>query len=392
VFFSRRIGLERGRVVPIIGGARLTGKIGSASIGALNIQTDDEPSVGARAANFTVLRLKQDILRRSSVGAIFTGRSASTLAPGTSNEAYGLDASFSFFENVSFLTYYARTQTVGLAGKTDSYQARFDYGADRYGFTAEHLFIGDGFNPEVGFVRRKDVRQTSVAGRFSPRPRSIRSVRRFVFDAGLDYLENTAGVLETRRQGVSFETEFQSSDRITIEASRNYERLLRPFQIAPGVTIPIGGYGFDNVRAAFQLGQQHRTSGSLSVDYGGFYDGEQTAVGYSQGRVALTRKFSLEPSVSIHWIELPYGSFTTELYRTRLTYTFTPRMAVGGLLQYNSSSETLSTNLRLRWEYSPGSELFVVYTEDQDADVPGRRFSNLLNRAIALKLNRLLRF
>jgi hypothetical protein len=67
-------------------------------------------------------------------------------------------------------------------------------------------------------------------------------------------------------------------------------------------------------------------------------------------------------------------------------------MALGGLLQFNSSSDTLSANLRFRWEYSPGSELFVVYTEDQDADVPGRRFSNLLNRAVAIKFNRLLRF
>ena len=111
-------------------------------------------------------------------------------------------------------------------------------------------------------------------------------------------------------------------------------------------------------------------------------------------RESFTSKsqLSLEPSASINWIDLPYGAFTTQLYRTRITYTFTPRMFVSSLLQYNSSNDTASANVRFRWEYSPGSELFVVYTEDQDAHAPGRRFPELLNRAIVVKVNRLLRF
>jgi hypothetical protein len=75
----------------------------------------------------------------------------------------------------------------------------------------------------------------------------------------------------------------------------------------------------------------------------------------------------------------------------RVNYTFTPRMFLSGLLQYNSSNETFSTNLRLRWEYQPGSELFVVYTEDRDTDVLGR-LSRLANRGLVVKVNRLVRF
>ena len=392
LFFSRQIGLYRGRVVPILAGARMTGKVGRTSIGALNIQTEQEPVSATEATNFTVLRVKQDILRRSNVGVMFTGRSASTVVPGASNTAYGVDASLAFYENISFLGYYARTDTSGLAGRQDSYQARFDYGADRYGFTAEHLFVADDFSPEIGFLPRDDMRRTYLYGRFSPRPRSIPSVRRFVVDASLDYILSTAGYLETRQQGVSFETEFQNSDRIIVEANRAYELLVSPFRIAPGVTIPPGGYDFDSVRGSFQLGQQHRVSGTVSLEHGGFYGGKQTAVGYTQGRVEVTRQLSLEPSASINWIDLPYGAFTTQLYRTRITYTFTPRMFVSSLLQYNSSNDTASANARFRWEYSPGSELFVVYTEDQDAHAPGRRFPELLNRAIVVKVNRLLRF
>ena len=324
---------------------------------------------------------------------MLTDRSPSTLAPGASNSAYGVDAVFSFYQNVNVNGYYARTDTPGLTGKTDSYQGRFDYTADRYGVQVDHLVVGDDFNPEVGFVRRDDMRRTFVLGRFSPRLRFSRLVRRFVWDASLEYIANTAGALETRAQSVSFDTEFQNSDRISIDASRTYELLIKRFRVAESVTVPAGGYSFDRVSASYALGQQRRLAGALLVAYGGFYDGEETSVGFSQGRLEITRQLSFEPSVSLNWIDLPYGSFIAQLYRSRVTYTFTPRMFLGGLLQYNSSTNIISTNLRLRWEYSPGSELFVVYTEDQNTNLATTRgFSELLNRALVVKFNRLVRF
>ncbi len=176
VFFSRRIGLEHGQTVPILGGGRLTGKAGAFSIGALNIQTDDTPGASAVATNFTVVRVKRDILRRSRIGGIFTGRSVSTVGPG-SNEVYGLDAAFSFYENVNFNGYYARTRTPGLEGDNASYQAAFNYNGDLYGFQVDHLLVGDHFNPEVGFLRRDDFRRTFTSAHYSPRPAAIRAVR-----------------------------------------------------------------------------------------------------------------------------------------------------------------------------------------------------------------------
>lgn len=316
--------------------------------------------------NFTVLRLRQDILRRSSVGVLFTGRSASTAVRGASNQAYGVDASFAFYENVDLNGYYARTETPGLTGRQESYRSRFDYAADRYGLLVDHFFVGDDFNPEVGFVRRDDMRRTFVQGRFSPR--SIRSVRRFSWQGRLEYIENTAGQLETREQTATFNTEFQNSDRFNLETSRTYELLARPLRLADGIAVRPGGYSFDNVVAQYTFGQQRRMSGALSVGHGNFYDGRQTSFGLTSGRVEITPQFSLEPSLSINWIDLPHATLTTRLFRSRVSYTFTPRMFLSGLLQYNSSSDTISTNFRLRWEYSPGSELFVVYTEDRNTE------------------------
>ena len=108
LFYSRRIGLQDGQETPIRAGGRLTGRIGKFTIGAMNIQTVDEPTVGALATNFSVIRLKRDILRRSSIGVLFTGRSVSTQGAG-SNEAYGLDGTFSFYDNLNINTYWAQT-------------------------------------------------------------------------------------------------------------------------------------------------------------------------------------------------------------------------------------------------------------------------------------------
>jgi hypothetical protein len=250
--------------------------------------------------------------------------------------------------------------------------------------------VGANFNPEVGFLRRDDFRRSFGSFRFSPRPRSIAAVRKFLFEGSLDYIADGAGRLETRLQQGIFGIEFENGDRFFAGGTDNYEFLKEPFDIHKDVTIPVGGYSFTNARVVYALGQQRGVSGGLTFDRGQFFGGEWTSVGYFRGRVNLSPQLSVEPSLSFNWIELPQGGFTTELLAARTTYTLTPRMFVAALLQYNSGADSLGTNIRLRWEYQPGSELFVVYNEDRDTTT--RRFPGLRNRAFVVKFNRLFRF
>ena len=393
LFFSRRIGLQGGDVVPILAGGRLTGKIGAFDVGALNIQTGNELLSGAQTTNFTVLRVKRDILRRSTIGGIFTNRSVSLLGDG-SNQVYGIDGRLAFFDDVTLLGYVARTRTADRPGRDASYLAQFDYAGDRYGVNLAHLVIEDNFNPEIGFMRRDNIRRTTASGRFSPRPSSIDWVRRFSLSAGLDYTQSADDrVLETRQQDVAFEVQLENSDRFTVSATDRYELLRQPFTIAPGVTVPVGGYGFRSVLVGYAFGQQRPVSGLIAVGTGELWNGDITVVELGRGRVEVTPQLSVEPSLSLNWVELPEGNFATSLSRVRVSYTVSPRMFFSGLLQHNSSGNTFSTNVRLRWEYSPGSELFVVYTEDRDTDpfLPDRR-TDLRNRGFVVKMNRLFRF
>ena len=396
IFYSRQIGLQNRSVVPILGGGRLTGKIGAFDVGALNIQTDEDALARAEMTNFTVVRVKRDILRRSSLGAIFTNRSVALTGDGSS-QSYGADATFSFYENVSLLGYVARTQVPDPTrrGQDLSYQGRFDYGGDRYGFQAEHLLVEKNFIPEVGFLRRDNFRRSYGRARFSPRPQSLANIRQFRLEGSFDYTETAdLRIVETRQSQLGFSTELENSDRFGVSVADNYEFLHREFTPGPDdVIFPVGGYSFFDVEASYSPGTQRRLNGTFSVLAGDYFDGSIRTVGFRQGRMEVTQRLSLEPSVSVNWIDSPHGSFRTDLVVSRVNWTFTPRMFFSGLIQYNSSSNTVSNNLRLRWEYAPGSELFVVYTEDRETD-PLRpdRFSELRNRGFVVKMNRLFRF
>jgi hypothetical protein len=392
IFFSRQIGLQAGQIIPIRAGGRVTGKVGPFDVGLLNIQTGDEETSDAVSTNFTVLRVKRDILRRSTIGGIFTNRSVSLVGDGSS-QVYGVDGRLAFYDDFSVTGYFANTQTPAGNGKDKSYQGNFDYAGDRYGLSYGHLVVEDRFIPEVGFLRRDNFRLNSASARFSPRPESIDLIRRFVAVGSFDHIATAdQGELETREAQLLLESEFENSDQLSFFFNDHYELLTQPFTISSGVTLPVGGYDFRNFRASYRFGAQRPISGQITVQTGGFWSGDNTAVSLSRGRVEVTPQLSIEPSISFNWVDLPEGSFTTQLALARFTYTFTPRMFFSGLLQYSSSGDSFSTNLRFRWEYSPGSEIFVVYSEDRDTDplVPDR-FTELRNRGLVVKINRLFR-
>ncbi|MGB7219175.1 MAG: DUF5916 domain-containing protein, partial [Vicinamibacterales bacterium] len=394
MFFSRQIGIASGKPVPIIAGGRTTGRIGDFNVGVVNIQTDDLQSgtVSARTTNFTVARIRRDILRRSNVGVLFANRSESIAANG-SNQTFGVDAVLSLFQNVRFNTYLARTATPGKSGNDLSYRTEYDYTVDRYGLNLEYLTVGSNFNPEVGFLRRQDFDRSAASVRFSPRPRQQQTIRKFYYEGSYSYLTTgTTGRLESRTAGAAFRIEFQNSDRINLETSRVYELLVRPFPIAtgvpPGAIIPVGAYGWQQTVVSYQLGTQRRFNGTVSVGTGTFYNGDQRSASY-RGRISVATHLSLEPQVAINWVDLPQGSFTTTLVSTRATMPLTPRMYVSALLQYNSTNTSFSSNIRFRWEYQPGSELFVVYSEGRNTSLDG--FPSLDTRGLVVKFNRLFR-
>ena len=388
MFYSRRIGLYAGRAVPIVAGGRLSGRAGRFSIGALNIESDADEAVGAPQTNFTVLRVRRDVLRRSIVGALFTRRSVSAVAPGAS-ELVGLDGNFAFFQNVYMSGYLAKSRTEGRRGDDVSYRGSFSYNADRYGLQLDRTVVGDNFNPDVGFLPRTAFRRNFAGAKFMPRPDSP-SIRKLYYETSLNYTTDNSNRLESRAHVTAFRVELQNSDVFHLEYFRDYELLTRTFEPARGILIPTGGYRFQHVRGAWSAGQQHRLSGTAAIDTGGFYDGTKTTVSLN-ARYGFSTQFGVEPNISLNWIERAGRTATVRATGARTTFTLTPRMFVAALVQYASSSDTFSTNFRFRWEYQPGSELFVVYTDARDTFAPSGG-STLQTRGFVVKVNKLVRF
>ena len=389
MFFSRQIGFANGRPVPIRAGARVTGRAGKYTVGLLNIETGASNDDRAPATNFTTVRVRRDILRRSAVGVIGAYRPQRLNGAPGSNALFGVDANLAFFKNVTIDSYFARTRTPDYTTDQSSYLGKFNYAADLYGLNLEYLSVGEGFNPEMGFMRRQAFRRSYGQARFSPRPQQSRTIRKFAFEGSVEYITNPEGRLESREELGTFRIEMQNSDVWSNDFHRYYEFLAKPFTVASGVVVAPGGHDFREYTTAYTLGFQHKVSGTLNFGRGSFYDGARTTAGYT-GRLDLGSRLGIEPRVSINWVDLPGGKFTTTIVSSRVGVTMTPRMALTGLVQYNSGSSSLTSNIRFRWEYQPGSDLFIVYSDARDTTVVG--FPLLQDRSFVVKATRLLRW
>lgn len=390
LFFSRRIGLQNGAVVPILGGTRLIGRGGGYQVGALHMSSQQNTAAAAEATDFSVVRVNRDILSRSRIGLIATRRGPRLNGTGE-NYAYGVDTQVNPRTELQLNGYWAATSgDAGTSGSTrQSYRGQFNWNADTTGLQVDHLFVGEGFNPEMGFLRRSAFRRTFANTRYSPRPRAWVYVRKLYYEASVDYIEDPGGHPESRETQGAFRMELNSSDQLATEFSRQFESLSSTFGVTPDVVIPPGVYDFSQGRFLFTSSPQRRVSGTFIVTVGGFYGGTLRELGW-RGRVELGPRFQVEPTVSLNRFKTPWGDGDSNIISSRFTFTLTPRMFASTLVQYRSASKAVSTNARFRWEYQPGSELFVVYSDGRSTTGPG--LPELDNRSLVVKITKLFRF
>jgi len=386
LFFSRQIGLVDGQTVPIAGGGRLSGRAGPFTIGAMSIRTKDARDASADATTFSIVRVRRDVLRRSTIGLIATDRRPATASQ--SNQVVGLDGSFRFFQNVEINSYYARSRTPSLAGDESSYSGNARYAGDLYGAEVGHTMVGNAFNPEMGFLSRRGFRRNYGFLRASRRPQHVWGIRKIDWEGTFDGLVSTNGVRQTRLLAGTFRISPNNGDQYSAIYGDSDDRPRSPFMVA-GATIQPGSYGFQDVRINYLPGPQRPLVGMVSFAQGGYYGGRKTEASFN-GRVPVTAQFGLEPILTLTWLQMPAGRYQAQLVSTRAAYTMTPRMQVSALVQYSSAAHSLSTNARFRWEYRPGSDLYVVYTDGRDTLLGG--YPELLARSLAFKFTRLFQF
>lgn len=356
-FFSRRIGLEDGVPVPIAGGARLTGKLGGYSIGVLGLRTATEAPYARN--DFSVVRVKRDVLRRSSVGMLFTDRRASDT--GTRSQVLGLDANMAFGARNKVDLFWVRSTDGSVGESSSAYRAHLLLENDLWGLEADWMRVGEAFEPGAGFVQRRGMNRRFVKAQVSPRPGQL-GIRKVYLRTSLDYVEDLEGSLETRTWDESLTVESDHDDSLTVGWRRSDEVLQRPFLVAGVLPVTAGSYRFDHSRLRLATSQSRNFFATLSLRGGGFFDGSRTDVGID-GSFKASRHLLVDAGYSNSSIRLPAGALDASLIRFRGTYAFNQRVWAAALVQWNSVSRELGVNVRLRYTYRPGSDIYVMFNE-----------------------------
>ncbi len=400
-FFSRRVGLDAGRQVPIDWGARLTGRMGGWDIGVLRVATAGlERADGTLPANaFTVARLKRNVGERSSIGAMLTeaapdGELANRVAgvdfvykPTSKTIFGGFWSSSGIGEEPSADSGDAAPADPSDAGES-AYGLNFDYQGRTLTMFLDAQEIERDYDPRAGFLLRRNVRHLNPMIQWLPRiERGL--VRSWFTELNVDYYETLdEGELETRRIEFSpIGMRMTTEDRWRIGYVNETENLVEPFEVSPGVVIPPGRYEFDTVELATFSNQSRLLGVRGRLGIGDFYDGTQTS-----GRLSLNLRLSKNLQTETRWVfndvELPTGAFDVGLYSQIVNLTFNPNLRLNTIVQYNDLSGDLGTNVRLHWIYKPGSDLFVVYNENWMAE--DLRYRTSTRRQIAVKFTYLI--
>ena len=368
IFFSRRIGLsDTGGQVPIIGGGRLSGKVGTnTNIGFLNMQTDSVAATQTPQQNFTVGRVRQDLANRSNVGAMFVSRQAtgSFARDQDYNRTYAVDGTWGIGQGGTVSGFVAETDTPGKpTSNSHAYTLNAQHQSERARLSLGYTEAAPNFNPEVGFLARRSYRRMngSVFTTFRPdNDIGIHEIRPHAFHRTVFDFET--GLHETQFTHIDNHLEWRNGYEIHTGMNITQEGVFEPFEIFPGVVVPLGRYDHKEVQIAGNTNLGAPVSFNINTIVGGLFGGERVTLTPSiAARVGET--FNALFEWSYNDLRLPGGNFTTNLTRMRVSYSFTTRMFFQALVQYNDRANLWSSNLRFGLLSDANTGLFVVYND-----------------------------
>ncbi len=357
LFYSRRIGIAGDKEARILGGVKLTGKLGKGSIGLLNVQTDEVD--GIPPTNFSAFRLQRDVLRSSSVGLIFLNK----LPRGGKgdNQTLGFDLRFNPRNELTLLGSLAKTWTDGVEGEDMACQLCGEWRRTRWGVGGSYKDVQKNFNAEMGFVQRRDIRESVLWGwrSFEIRKGLLRST------GGKGHYALTTnhnGRLENRSIGFDWGLELETGDSFGFGMESHWEYLPDEWEIRKGIVIPGGlhrwiGYG---IGWESDEGRPLKIGGMISG--GGFYNGSRRSISLN-GHIRPLANLLITCDYEHNSIDLPGGSFTANTLNSRWIYNISPDFFIKLFLQWNDEADIVRGNLLIRYTYRPGSDFYIVYNQ-----------------------------
>ena len=385
LFFTRRIGLsDTGETVPIIGGVRLTGKLGRNDIALMDVQTNGVFEESGE--NFLVARYSRNILTRSKVGALFINKAQTN---GTHyNRTYAVDMTLASHANFTVTGFLAKTETPSISTGDMAGYLNATWLSQSWRIYGEFGDLQDNFNPEVGFLPRRGIRTTKLHVEWNPRPDRW-GIRMLSPMYDIMYTTDQQNRLVSRRYHFMNGTVFDNGAYLNIFYNRNYERLDEPFIVRKGVTIVPGAYRYGQLRLSFNSNQARRVYYNLMLAPQTFFDGTRVDMNATLG-ARVTNQFSAQASYTRNDIDLSAGEFKVHLAAFRVDYALSPTLTLRTLTQYNSLSDQWGTSARLRYTYRPGSDIYVVYDEVRRDPTDPTGLLEFRDRRLMLKASYLL--
>jgi hypothetical protein len=365
-FFSRQIGIDpvSGQEVPINGGGKVTGSVGGFDVGLMDVET--RSSGPNPYANYGVIRVKRSLPGGSYIGFMGIDKRAGNTAP-PFNQDGGFDARIVLFKNLVLSGYAVQSRSPGVSEGQTNLGAGVSYQNDWVEFVAQHQKIGPNFNPAVGFLERTDCVCNYADFTLKPRPK-VWGIRELNFEGFFFHAPDTHGVLQTQEWQATFRAYFNNGaytddDIVNVFA----QRITTPFNIYKGVVIPPGLYRWSRHQLTYGTAQDRRWTLHFFERFGTYYNGRLNEARI-RAEYRVNERFSVSFSEQWNRFQLPVtgGDFSILIGSLQGNYSFSRFLTLSALVQMNTANtQGASANIRLRWNYRPDSDLYIIYTAGQ---------------------------
>jgi len=404
-FFSRRIGLNEGKQIPINYGARLSGQLGNYELGF--IQSNTKPVENMPGENFTVARVKRAFLKQSYIGFVYTDRSSNKIKVDSSamdQNLYGTDLDLKTSEFMgnknlefqAFLVYNTAPKNKPDLNFSDlsARGFRLNYPNDIIRTHVSYRELGEMYNPAVGFSSRNGFKRIQPSFSYHPRPEKYEFIRQIEFGIQYEYMTDLHNNMLKKETTITpFNIRFESQDELGIKIVNLIEYLDKPFAIYKDITIPIKEYSSNELQFKFETSEKRMISTELEYQTGDFWTGKkQTFI--SQISIKPFSGFNIQTEYEKNQVTLSENNFNTELYNIELGIYPTPRTAIFTNIQYDNISNALGLFAKLQHAIRPGSDIYLVYTHNWISEGDQIFDFNLvtISKISSLKINYTLRF
>jgi hypothetical protein len=368
LFFSRRIGIgEDGDIVPIIGGGRISGKIGQTNVGLLNMVTDELDDFSIAKNNFSVVRVNHDFSSsRSSLGSIFVGKTELGNASDEYNRVYAIDGKLGLGKKADITGFISKSYSPNISFNEHAFQLKANYNWDGWRLSAGYTEVGEGFNPEVGFLMRSAFKKSDLLIFKQWRTKKLGPIYEVRPHISFNNYTDFENRLISRFLHIDNHWVWPSGFEIHTGVNFRTEGVFTPFDIS-GVNVTVGEYRHQEFQFVVQTNPNKTVNFYNRSIIGGYYGGDRIQLG-NRMNVRLGDKFNAAINANYNYLILENGTINAFVSGARLTYSFSPKMFIQSLVQYNNVSNITSINARFGLLQTANTGLFVVLNIVKDTD------------------------